>query len=306
MIIPAHDAAATIERALVALSHQDLEAAFEVVVVDDCSTDATASIAERAGASVVRLDSRRGPAAARNAGAAATSAELLAFTDADCEPAAEWLREGIAALERGADLVTGPIEPVHPPGPFDRSLRVDGPSRLFESANLLTRRTLFERLDGFRRPAGLPPQAGHFGEDAVFGWRAVRDGASIAHAPRALVRHAVFARGARAYVAERRRLALFPILVREIPELRSTMFLRTFLSATTASFDLALAGLVCAVATRRREPLVAAAPYAWRRLRGGPPWRPSVVRRNLVFIGADLIGFAALLRGGLRERTPLL
>lgn len=60
---------------------------FEVLVVDDGSRDATPELAGGFGASVVRLATAGGPAAARNAGAAAARGDLLVFLDADvCVP----------------------------------------------------------------------------------------------------------------------------------------------------------------------------------------------------------------------------
>src|SRR5439155_7342920 len=118
----------------------------EVIVVDDCSRDATAAIAEAAGARVI-AGAGDGPGAARNAGAAAATGEVLAFLDADCAPQPQWLRAALTALER-ADLVQGRTTPPpgEPVGPFDRTLWVLAPWGLFETANLLVRRELFDRL----------------------------------------------------------------------------------------------------------------------------------------------------------------
>src|SRR3954453_8183767 len=91
VIVPARRAAPLLERALAALRAQDFAGEAELVVVDDASTDETARVAGRAGARVVRLAEQSGPAGARNAGIAATSAPLIAFTDADCEPEPGWL-----------------------------------------------------------------------------------------------------------------------------------------------------------------------------------------------------------------------
>lgn len=308
MVVPAHNAAETIGETLAALAAQDFDRPVEVVVADDCSSDATPAIAARSGARVVRLPQQEGPAAARNAAVASTSAGLLAFTDADCEPSPDWLRHGVAALEAGADLVTGPIEPLRDPGPFDRTLNVSGPSPLFESANVFVCRALFDRLGGFRRPErlALTVEGGHFGEDVLFGWRAVREGARAAYAPQALVRHAVFPRGAAAYVAERWRLRFFPMLLRDAPELRSGLPLRIFLSPRTAAFDAAVAGLCTAAAARRAWPLAAAFPYVWSHLRGGQPWRRWVFRRNVAYVVGDAVGLAALLYGSLIHRRLLI
>ena len=308
-IVPARDAAATIGRTLAALQAQTLGAGRnEVIVVDDASGDDTAAIAERAGVRVVRLAAQRGPAAARNAGVAAARAPVLAFTDADGEPAPGWLEAGLDAL-RGADLVTGRI--AAPPGvpvrAFDRTLRIDGPSPRFESANVFARRSVFDAVGGFRRLDGGPGvDEGHFGEDALFGWRARRTGARVAYAREALVHHAVFPRGPRAYVAERRRLRYFPFLVRAAPELRGALTLRLFLTPRSARFDLALASVAGAVVARRPWLALGAGPYVRRHLRTDQLWRRSVARHNAAEVAADLVGLAALLWGSARARTPLL
>jgi glycosyltransferase involved in cell wall biosynthesis len=308
VVIPAHDAAATIAATLEALARQDVGEPFEIVVVDDHSADETAAVAAEYGGRVLALGDQGGPAAARNAGAAATTAPVLAFTDADCEPAPGWLREGLAALAAGADLVTGPILPVVEPGPFDRTLDVEGPSPLFESANVLVRRSTFDRVGGFRRPRRLSLSAreGHFGEDVVFGWSVIRSGAAIAHSPEALVRHAVFPRGPRAYIAERLRLRFFPMLVAEVPELRRRLPLRLFLSPRTALFDLAAAGVATAAVSRRRLPLLATVPYLWRFARPGLAPRRDALAAVAAGTLADLVGLGALAWGSAGNRTVLL
>ena len=73
---------------------------FELIVVDDASTDATARIAHAAGATVVPII-RRQIAASRNAGARASRGEILFFVDADTRINAIHVREGIAALKSG-------------------------------------------------------------------------------------------------------------------------------------------------------------------------------------------------------------
>jgi glycosyltransferase involved in cell wall biosynthesis len=316
VIVPAHNAAALLPRLLAALDRSTYGGLWETVVVDDASTDATADIAEEWGAHVVRLDSQSGPAASRNAGLAAARAPLIAFTDADCEPCPEWLSALVAALAE-ADIALGPIRPAPDArrGPFDRTLSTGRDSPLFETANLAVRREVADRVGGFEPFApvagvrtGLRPSVdeGHFGEDAVFGWRARRAGARTVFAEDALVHHAVFPRGAFDYVAERWRLRFFPALVREVPELRSRLTLRYFLTENTALFDLAVLGIAVSLASRRRGPLAATLPYLKRRLtwRGG--WHPEVAEHNAALVAGDAVGFAALARGSVAARRLLL
>jgi GT2 family glycosyltransferase len=81
VVIPCHDAAATLAETLQSVRAQTLPAA-QVVVVDDGSRDASAEIARRAGVRCVQQECR-GPGAARSRGIAETTAPLVAFLDAD-------------------------------------------------------------------------------------------------------------------------------------------------------------------------------------------------------------------------------
>ena len=318
VIVPARNAAATIGAMLAALARQDFDGTYEVIVVDDASDDATPAVAESTSARVIRHDAPTGPARARNTGAATAAGAVLAFTDADCEPAPGWLAAGVAALA-DADLVQGRVAPTPgvPVGSFDRTLRIDEASpRLWESANLLMRRELFDRLGGFTpftpdaadRP-GIRPSIseGHFGEDVWLGWRAVREGARAVFAPDALVHHAVFPRGPRGFIAERWRLRYFPALVREVPELRREFYGWAFLSLRTAHFDLALAGLAACLFAGRRAALLACAPYLLSPgFRRSELWRRSAWRENLARGAADAVTFGALVRGSVAARTIVI
>ncbi len=91
IVIPAFEAERVIGACLDALAAQTVPRDFfEVIVVDDGSTDATAAAASARGATVLR-QANAGPAAARNAGARHASGEIVLFTDADCRPEPGWL-----------------------------------------------------------------------------------------------------------------------------------------------------------------------------------------------------------------------
>ena len=316
VVIPARDAEATLGATLDALAAQELAEPFEVLVVDDGSVDATPALVERhpVGARLVS-GTGEGPGAARNVGVLASSGSVLAFTDADCVPAPGWLRAGLEALERtGAGIVQGAVAPVGPAGRFDRTLWVPSEYGVYETANLFLRREWFDRVGGFVdwvnrpwRPAGPPsgPQA-HFGEDALLAWRAKRLGAVSAFAADARVGHAVFAGRARTHVAIRRRDGLFAELAVLIPELRERMFFgRIFLSRRSATFDLAAAGALAALAARRPAPALVGLPYVWligreTRRHGGRAHMAAAL------VAGDAVGAWSLLRTSLRARTLLL
>src|SRR3989475_5508976 len=101
-IIPAYNEDHELSKTLAAIRTAASGAAqpYEIIVVDDASTDATPEIASRAGAKVIPIN-RRQIAAARNAGGRAAEGEYLFFIDADTRIDRAHVSGGIAALEGG-------------------------------------------------------------------------------------------------------------------------------------------------------------------------------------------------------------
>src|SRR5437588_1017952 len=311
VIVPAHNSRETLPRTLEALAEQELDGEYEVIVIDDGSSDGTADVARSApGPVAVASQSHSGPAAARNLGVARSSGSLLAFCDADVFPTARWLHAGIDALKR-ADIVQGKVlpDPSVRLGPFDRSIWVTARGGLWESANLFVRRELFERVGGFSD--WLAPRKGkQLGEDVFFAYKALRAGARPDFCQRALAYHAVYARDWITYVLERRRLSHFPAATRRVPELRRDfLYQRLFLNARSARFDLALLGAAGAAWRHSPLPLWLALPYlqtaragSLRAPRSEPGWR----RVAAADLAADLVGLVALVEGSLRHRSPVI
>lgn len=99
MIIPCRDSSHSLPSCLEALAQQTMpHENYEVIVVDDGSSDETSIMAERFGVQVVRQE-HAGPAAARNRGAKHAKGEILLFTDSDCVPREDWLEEMIRPFQ---------------------------------------------------------------------------------------------------------------------------------------------------------------------------------------------------------------
>src|SRR6266516_5725218 len=102
-IIPAYNEEMEISSTIAAIHHGAATGTaqpYEIILVDDASTDATPKIAAMAGARVISIH-RRHIAAARNAGARAAQGEYLFFVDADTRINKAHVVEAIAALEAG-------------------------------------------------------------------------------------------------------------------------------------------------------------------------------------------------------------
>lgn len=195
VIIPAYNAERTLSGCLVALGRQNFPA-FEVLVVDDGSTDSTCEIAQRAGVQVIRLESRRGAATARNLGVAHSTGDILCFTDADCEPDPDWLSNLLAPFEQDKNLIGAKgiyrLKTNHLIARFvqlEYEMRYQR-MRHFEQIDFVDtysaayRREIFEKIGGF--------DEGYLSasvEDQDFSFRAAAVGAKLIFVPDAVVAH---------------------------------------------------------------------------------------------------------------------
>ena len=154
-IVPAHNEESELPQALRAIQVAGTAAreTFELIVVDDASTDATAEIARELGAHVVQI-SRRQIAAARNAGAHKARGEILFFVDADTQIAPAHVNAAMASLAAGCAGGSARVA-ADQQLPFWGALLLHVFSALYFStglgagAFLFTRREFFEKVGGF-------------------------------------------------------------------------------------------------------------------------------------------------------------
>lgn len=189
VIIPARNAEDTLGEQLQALSEQQADFEWEVIVVDNGSTDGTRRLAESFSARIPHLRviscERPGANAARNDGARSTSAPHLLYCDADDVVASGWV-QALSDRLLDCDGAGGHIDndtfghgymPAHPPG-----LPLTGgflPRAI--TANFAVRRDAWAAIGGFSEDYR------YGATDTEFNWRLQLSGRTLCYAPEASV-----------------------------------------------------------------------------------------------------------------------
>ncbi len=204
---------------------------FEVVVVDNCSSEDLSPVIAKArdmglDIRMIRTDRDGGPAPARNQGVAVARGRIIAFTDSDCRPTPDWM---VAAYPHFQDdrvaLVSGPVLP-KPEQKVEFTTRLtfitpqEHPS--FPTANLFMRRDVFLAHGGFNPTLSYKDLFDRATEcaDTDLAWRVIKSGYGKRFEPRALIQHELERLTFLLWMVEGSRLFVLPELVRLHPELR--------------------------------------------------------------------------------------
>jgi len=167
---------------------------YEVIIVDDGSTDGTGQIASEYGFRVVRI-ANSGLANARNVGTALASGEIIAFTDDDARPDPHWLKYIAGALINNDKVgVGGPnLAPsgdgsiaecvANAPGGPLHVLLSDHEAEHIPGCNMAIRKACLEAAGGF------DPQFRVAGDDVDMCWRLQQHGWHLGFSSAALVWH---------------------------------------------------------------------------------------------------------------------
>jgi len=194
VIVCSYNGARTLEGCLNSLLKIDYPD-FEIILVDDGSKDNTQEIVKKLPAVKNIVQSNKGLSNARNAGAAAATGAVLAYTDSDCMADPDWLYYLVETLLSGDYAgVGGPnISPpaenwvqacvAAAPGGPSHVLLSDVVAEHIPGCNMAFHRWAFEKLGGF------DPEYTKAGDDVDFCWRLQQEGQVIAFSPAAVVWH---------------------------------------------------------------------------------------------------------------------
>lgn len=171
-IVPAYNEEHELPATLAAIrgAADSVKQPYEIVVVDDDSSDATAEIARGAGARVVPVR-RRQIAAARNAGADAARGDVLFFVDADTRIAPSHVSEALAVLSAGG-VGGGARVAIGEEIPPWAQIFVYLFSKIYFAANLGAGAFLFTSRAGFARAGGFDEQ--YFAGEEIYFSKALK------------------------------------------------------------------------------------------------------------------------------------
>ena len=197
--------------------------AYEIIVVDDADAQETRSLVELFSGQVrtcpeiryAAATETQGPAAARNIGWRMARGEIIAFTDDDCLPEPDWLKEGLAAFHEGMVGVSGQVIVPVPSPPTDYEKNV---SRLtdciFVTANCFYRRSVLEAEGGFDEQFTTA-----WREDSDLQFKMLTLSYPLGVAPAARVVHPVRPGGWGVSIKEQRKSMFDALLFKKYPEL---------------------------------------------------------------------------------------
>jgi GT2 family glycosyltransferase len=195
VVIPAFNAAESLELCLDSLGTSTFEN-YECIVVDDGSSDGTGDVARRFGVTLLNTGGRRGPAYARNVGAAAATGEILVFIDSDVCVHGDTLTRITQAFEQDDELdaVLGSYDDCPAAPEFVSKYRnlmhcyvhrhAKRKTSTFWSGCGAIRRTVFLQMSGFDESYARPSV-----EDIELGYRLSAANKNVALDPDLMVKH---------------------------------------------------------------------------------------------------------------------
>ena len=192
VVIPNYNAGSTIGKCLEAVLSSKYSS-FEIIVVDDGSSDNSPDIINSFPCRLLRLHEHAGASRARNTGARGSAGEIIFFIDADCIVAEDTLslvQEAMSARE--AQVIGGSYTPL----PYDdnffsifQSVFINYSELKRKEPDYIATHSMAIEKKIFEESGGFPEQFLPIIEDVEFSHRLRRTGHKLQMAPQILVRH---------------------------------------------------------------------------------------------------------------------
>ncbi|MCP9839608.1 glycosyltransferase [Synechococcus sp. J7-Johnson] len=209
IVVPVHNSYSVTRRCLAGLAYAPTRVAFELIVVDDGSSDGTseALAREAPGVQVIRHDYARGFNQACHSGASAARGEYVVLLNNDTEPCCRWLEELLEPFRRWSDTGMSGAQLIHPDGrlqeaggivwgngepwnygrgrnPYHPGVAYTRQVDYVSGAALAIRRDLWIQIGGFS-----PEFSPAYYEDTDLGFKVRQAGLVVRYAPLARVIH---------------------------------------------------------------------------------------------------------------------
>jgi glycosyltransferase involved in cell wall biosynthesis len=231
IIIPTYNRKDLLKEAIESLFNQTYpKDKYEVIVVDDGSTDGTGgmvkALAEKELCNLRYFyQKNKGPATARNMGIKNAVGEIIGFTDDDCVASDTWIEKAVQCFE--AKTIVGVQGSTLPQKDFKRpftltgsffTIKVTEESWYYPTCNMLYRQDALTKVGGFKEDYTL---AGS--EDTDLAWRVKEQGGKIVFCRDAVVYHAILYRSHLDRLKRFKRYKFDPLLFKDHPVLRKNL-----------------------------------------------------------------------------------
>lgn len=191
-MVPVYNGSSTIGKCLEAL-FDSMHDSFEVVVVDDCSSDNSADIVRLFPCRLIRLEERAGASKARNVGALNSIGEILFFIDSDCVVRPDTLSEADRTISGREHMVFGGT---YTKLPYDKgffstfqSIFINYSETKRAEPDYIAGHAMVIERQLFKRSGGFPEDFLPIIEDVEFSHRLRRSGVKLMMNPSILVSH---------------------------------------------------------------------------------------------------------------------
>jgi len=191
IIVPVHNAEKTIEKCLKSLTELHYLGEYQVILVNNRSTDGTVSLAKKYNVKIIDASRLQNPYYARNVGIAQSHSQIVAFTDSDCIVGKKWIHFFATAMMRDPQVAGIGGQILHKTNNAMESIfaelgigthRFEGALPYLITANAVYRMEVLKEI-------GLFDETFFSGGDVDLSWRMIKKGYRLHYEPRAIVYH---------------------------------------------------------------------------------------------------------------------